>query len=80
MGGQYLVNQRGEGTPERDALNRERSRVRARGEHLFLVVKQWWGFTKVRYRGLYKSTVRALAAFALANLYQVRFQLMTQGT
>jgi IS5 family transposase len=32
-GGQYLINQRGERTPERDALNRERSRIRARGEH-----------------------------------------------
>ncbi len=49
LGGQYLVNQR--------------------GEHLFLVVKTLWGFTKVRYRGLYQNTVRALAALALANLY-----------
>ena len=80
LGGQYLVNQRGERTPERDALNRERSRVRARGEHLFLVVKTLWGFTKVRYRGLYKNTVRALAAFALANLYQVRYRLMPHST
>jgi IS5 family transposase len=79
-GGQYLVNQRGERPPERDALNRERSRVRARGEHPFLVVKVLWGFTKVRYRGLYKHTVRALAAFALANLYQVRYKLMVTGT
>ena len=79
-GGQYLVNQRGERTPERDALNRERSRIRARGEHPFLVVKQLWGFTKVRYRGLYKNTVRALAAFALANLYRVRYRLMVPGT
>ena len=80
LGGQYLVNQRGERTPERDALNRERSRVRARGEHPFLVVKVLWGFTKARYRGLYKNTVRALAAFALANLYQVRYKLMVSGT
>jgi len=60
LGGQYLVNQR--------------------GEHPFLVVKTLWGFTKVRYRGLYKNTVRALAAFALANLYQVRYRLMAHGT
>nr|MCU0617742.1 IS5 family transposase [Gemmatimonadaceae bacterium] len=68
-GGQYLINQRGERTPARDALNRERSRIRARGEHVFHVVKVLWGFTKVRYRGLRKNTVRALAAFALANLF-----------
>ncbi len=29
LGGQYLINQRGEPTPERDGLNRERSCVRA---------------------------------------------------
>jgi IS5 family transposase len=39
LGGQYLTNQRGERTPEHDALNRERSRIRARGEHPFHVVK-----------------------------------------
>jgi IS5 family transposase len=80
LGGQYLVNQRGERTPERDALNRERSRIRARGEHPFHVVKRLWGFTLVRYRGLYKNTVRALAAFAFANLYRMRHRLMAQGT
>ena len=35
----------------------------------FHVVKNLWGFTKVRYRGLYKNTVRALTLFALSNLY-----------
>lgn len=79
-GRQYLVNQRGKRTPEVDAINRERSRVRARGEHPFHVVKRLWGFTKVRYRGLMKNTTRALAAFALANLYMVRKQLAPQGT
>ncbi len=80
VGGQYLVNQRGARTPERDALKRERSRVRARGEHPFLVVKVLWGFTKARDRGLHKNTVRALAAVALANLYQVRYKLLVPGT
>ena len=56
-------------------INRARSRVRARGEHAFHVVKTLWGFTKVRYRGLAKNTVRAFAAFALANLYLVRYRL-----
>ena len=32
-------------------INRARSRTRARGEHAFRVVKQLWGFAKVRYRG-----------------------------
>lgn len=57
-------------------VNRSRSRARARGEHAFRVVKQLWGFTKVRYRGLAKNLARAQVAFALANLYLLRRKLM----
>lgn len=75
----YRVNRRGtkqHPVSERwRAINRARSRVRARGEHAFHVVKTLWGFTKVRYRGLAKNTARAFAAFALANLYLMRYQL-----
>lgn len=60
-------------------INRSRSRVRARGEHAFHVVKRLWGFNKVRYRGLAKNRARALTMFALANLYLVRRQLMPPG-
>ena len=60
-------------------VNRSRSRRRAFGEYPFLVVKRLWGFTKVRYRGIYKNTVRAFAMFALANLYLVRRRLMPRG-
>ena len=58
------------------ALNRLRSSTRARGEHAFRVVKQLWGFTKVRYRGLAKNTARLFTMFALANLYMVRRRLL----
>jgi IS5 family transposase len=44
------------------------------------VVKQLWGFAKVRYRGLAKNTVRTFAMFALANLYLVRRRLLPHGT
>jgi len=78
----YRVNRRPNGSrplSERErAINRSRSRRRARGEHAFHVVKRLWGFAKVRYRGLYKNTVRAFAMFALANLYLVRRRLMPQ--
>ena len=57
-------------------INRARSRTRARGEHPFRVLKQLWGFAKVRYRGLAKNLARAQTMFALANLYQVRRQLL----
>ena len=62
-------------SPRWQQINRSRSRVRARVEHGFHVVKRLWGFRMVRYRGLAKNTVRAYAAFALANIYLVRYRL-----
>ncbi len=79
-GGRYRVNKSGKRTPRTDAHNAARSRVRARVEHVFHVVKRLWGFTKVRYRGLAKNTARAFTAFALANLYLVRKRLAPHGT
>ncbi len=80
----YRVNRRAKRwhtlTVHQKAINCTRSRTRARGEHPFHVVKRLWGFTKVRYRGIYKNTVRAFAAFALANLYMLRRRLLPQGT
>ena len=52
--------------------NKTKSKVRAKVEHVFAVVKRLWGFTKVRYRGLEKNTTRAFVALALANLYLTR--------
>jgi hypothetical protein len=40
-------------------VNRDKSRVRSRVEHVFAVIKKLWGFTKVRYRGLAKNGTRA---------------------
>jgi IS5 family transposase len=79
QGVRYRVNRRGTRqqplTARQRASNRCRSQARARGEHAFHVVKRLWGFTKVRYRGLAKNTVRLFAAFALANLYLLRRRL-----
>jgi IS5 family transposase len=61
------------------AINRARSRARARCEHPFRVVKQLWGFTKTRYRGIAKNLARAQTMFALANLYALRHRLMPPG-
>ena len=60
-------------------FNRSRSRVRARGEHAYRIVKRQWGFDKVRYRGLAKNKARAYTLFGLANLYMVRRKLMPPG-
>ena len=45
-------------------------------EHPFRVVKQLWGFQKVRYRGIAKNLARAQTMFALASLYAVRHCLL----
>jgi IS5 family transposase len=58
--------------------NRSKSRVRARVEHVFAVVKRLWGFGKVRYRGLHKNATRAFTALALCNIYMSRRTLMAQ--
>lgn len=56
--------------------NRNKSKIRARVEHVFAVPKRLWGFNKVRYRGLAKNATRAFTALALANLYLCRTRLM----
>jgi IS5 family transposase len=82
-GVRYRVNRRGTQphplSQRWRLINRARSRVRARGEHGFHVVKRLWGFTKVRYRGLAKNLARAFTLFALANLYLVRRRLLPPG-
>ena len=60
------------------AKNRNKSRIRARVEHVFGVVKRLWGFGKVRYRGLQKNATRAFTALALANIYLGRQSLLAQ--
>jgi IS5 family transposase len=82
-GVRYRVNRRGTRKNPTSGywkrVNRSRSRVRARAEHAFLVVKRQWGFARVRYRGLAKNTARVYTAFALANLFLVRRQLLPPG-
>jgi IS5 family transposase len=56
--------------------NRRMSKVRAFGEHAFQVVKCLWGYTKVRYRGLYKNTCQLFALFFLSNIYRLRHKLI----
>lgn len=63
------------GSPDEELqrlLNRSKSRVRSRVEHVFAVIKKQWGFSKVRYRGLAKNATRSFVALGLANLYMAR--------
>jgi transposase, IS5 family len=59
-------------TPEQKRLNRILSALRSAVEHPFRVVKRQFGFTKVRYRGLFKNEQHLFSQFALANLYLAR--------
>jgi IS5 family transposase len=68
----------GEVDEAKRSKNRNKSKIRARVEHVFAVVKRLWGFDKVRYRGLAKNATRAFVALALANIYLVRRPLYEQ--
>lgn len=61
------------------AKNRTKSKVRAKVEHVFGVIKGVFGFVKARYRGLDKNANRLFATCALANLFIVRSHLMKRG-
>src|SRR5271170_4967543 len=59
--------------------NTAKARVRAKVEHPFRILKRVFGFTKVRYRGIWKNHQWLCAAFALVNLYQHRNRLAPLG-
>ena len=59
--------------------NRNKSKVRAKVEWPFRILKRVFGFTKVRYRGLKKNHEWLCAAFALVNLYLHRKRLAPLG-
>jgi IS5 family transposase len=58
------------------AKNRTKSKVRAKVEHVFGVIKRVFGFQKVSYRGLAKNLHRLQVTAALANLFMVRRRLL----
>jgi len=60
------------------ARNRNKSRVRAKVEHVFGVMKGQFGFTKVRYKGLAKNGHYLFISCALVNLVMAKKQLLRQ--
>jgi len=56
----------------RERIEKLKAQVRARGEHVFRVVKRQFGYVKVRYRGLAKNTAQMHMLFALANIWMAR--------
>jgi IS5 family transposase len=61
---------------EERSRNRTKSKVRAKVEHPFLVLKRIFGFTKVRYRGLMKNANRLFVTCGLTNIYMARRDLL----
>jgi transposase, IS5 family len=61
------------------AKNRTKSKVRAKVEHVFQVMKLKFGFVKVRYRGLKKNAHRLFVTCALVNLFMSRRKLLLAG-
>ncbi len=59
-----------------ERLEQAKASVRAKVEHPFRVVKQQFGYAKVRYRGLAKNTARLTMLFALSNLWMARRQVL----
>ena len=69
--------------PERDhmrAAERHKAQLRSIVQHPLHVVKNLFGYRKVRYRGLKKNTAQPHSLFALANLYRARrWGLLPEG-
>jgi len=61
---------------EQKRRNRNKSRVRAKVEHPFLILKRVFGFDKVRYRGIDKNANRLFVACGLVNLFTARKVLL----
>jgi IS5 family transposase len=57
-------------------LEKRKAQIRAKVEHPFHVVKNLFGFRKVRYRGLKKNTAQLQTLFALANLVITKGRLL----
>ena len=64
------------GSPQ-ELLEQTKASIRAKVEHPFRIIKQQFGFTKTRYRGMAKNNNQLNIMFALANLYLCRNKLVT---
>lgn len=61
---------------EERSANRQKSKVRAKGEHPYRIMKRQFGFTKVRFKGLAKNAHHLFVSCALANLVTAKKALL----
>jgi IS5 family transposase len=76
MTNRRVKKSKGKVDEEEKRKNRTKSKVRARVEWPFRILKRVFHYTKVRYRGIKKNHEWLLTAFALVNLYQHRKRLI----
>jgi IS5 family transposase len=62
-------------TDEQRRINRLTSSFRSKVEHFFRIVKRQFGYTRTRYRGLYKNSQQIFCQLTLANIYIMREKL-----
>lgn len=62
-----------------EPLEQVKSKIRAKVEHPFRVIKRQFGHVKVRYRGLRKNTQQLHTLFALANLWMARGRMLVNS-
>jgi len=58
-----------------ECVEKMKAGIRAKVEHPFRVLKQQFGYTKVRYRGLSKNTAQIVTLFTLSNLWMARREI-----
>lgn len=66
-------------SPWQKRRNKKLSHIRKKVEYPFQVIKCLWGFTKTKYKGLYKNQAKLQMMFALCNLFKVR-KILIQST
>lgn len=59
-----------------ETVEKVKAKIRVKVEHPFRVIKQQFGFSKVRYKGLGKNTSQLYMLFALSNIWQARKTLL----
>jgi len=60
-------------------LEKIKASMRVKVEHPFRIIKQQFGYNKVRYRGLEKNTARLYLLAGFANLIRCKRYLLIWG-
>lgn len=63
-------------SPKQNKRNKKNSKVRAKVEHPFRIVKHLWGHCKTRYRGLEKNRHQFYMLFGLSNIYMSKSRIL----